>query len=215
MCTQAHVVSVHCPLTPATRGMIDAEVLASLPPGAHLVNCARGPIVDRAALAAALESGHLGGAGLDVYREEPWDPSDPLLLRDDVVTMPHIAGSTREAFARERLPDVAHRGHRGGGRPPGAFGRAAAPPRGVAPDRSSPGAPGSRENKRSVPPRTWVDRIEPLACARWGPMDRFRLPSEDLLGLAHHGLRIGPLVQTYQGSNCRSPHRKQQREQRR
>jgi phosphoglycerate dehydrogenase-like enzyme len=100
MCTQADVLSVHCPLTAATRGMIDAEVLAAARPGALLVNCARGPIVDRDALAQALASGRLGGAGLDVYWDEPWDPADPLLARDDVVTTPHIAGSTAEAFGR-------------------------------------------------------------------------------------------------------------------
>lgn len=100
LCAQADVVSLHCPLTPRTRGMLDAEAFAAMKPGALLVNCARGPIVDRGALTAALESGRLGGAGLDVYWEEPWDPNDSLLLRDDVVTMPHIAGSTEEAFGR-------------------------------------------------------------------------------------------------------------------
>lgn len=100
MCTQADVLSVHCPLGPATRGLVDAEVLAALRPGALLVNCARGPIVDRSALEGALRSGHLAGAGLDVYWEEPWDPADPLLGRDDVVTLPHVAGSTEEAFGR-------------------------------------------------------------------------------------------------------------------
>lgn len=100
MCTQADVVSVHCPLTPATRGLIGAEALAAMRPGAFLVNCARGPIVDRGALAEALAGGRLGGVGLDVYWDEPWDPADPLLSRDDVVTMPHVAGSTEEAFGR-------------------------------------------------------------------------------------------------------------------
>jgi phosphoglycerate dehydrogenase-like enzyme len=98
LCTQADVVSVHCPLGPATRGMFDAEAFAAMKPGAFLVNCARGPIVERAALEHALKSGRLGGAGLDVYWEEPWNPSDALFQRDDVVTLPHIAGSTEEAF---------------------------------------------------------------------------------------------------------------------
>ncbi|MEZ4296458.1 MAG: NAD(P)-dependent oxidoreductase [Polyangiaceae bacterium] len=100
MCTQADVVSVHCPLTPGTRGLIGAEVLASMKPGALLVNCARGPILDREAVSAALASGHLGGLGLDVYWEEPWDPADPLFARDEVITMPHIGGSTVESFSR-------------------------------------------------------------------------------------------------------------------
>ncbi len=68
--------------------------------GAILVNCARGPVVDRAALEAALASGHLGGFGLDVHWEEPADPADPLYRRQDVVAMPHVAGSTEESFER-------------------------------------------------------------------------------------------------------------------
>ena len=98
MCTVADVVSVHCPLTPDTRGLIGAEVLAAMKPGAFLVNCARGPIVDRAALVHALESGRLGGVGLDVFWEEPWDPKDPLFQREDVITLPHVGGTTVEAF---------------------------------------------------------------------------------------------------------------------
>ena len=100
MCTQADVLSVHCPVTPKTRGIVDAELLRALRPGAFVVNCARGPVLDRAAVEAALTAGHLGGLGLDVYWEEPWDPSDPLFRRDDVVTLPHVAGSTEEAFGR-------------------------------------------------------------------------------------------------------------------
>lgn len=100
MCTQADVVSVHCPLTPATRGLVGGEFLAALRPGALLVNCARGPIVDRAAVGAALEAGRLGGFAIDVFWDEPWDPDDRLFARDDVVVMPHIAGSTAEAFGR-------------------------------------------------------------------------------------------------------------------
>lgn len=96
----AGALSVHCPLTPATRGLVDREVLGALAPGAFVVNCARGPIVDRTALEDALASGHLGGAGLDVHWEEPWDPSEALYRRDDVVSLPHIAGSTSESFGR-------------------------------------------------------------------------------------------------------------------
>ena len=100
MCTLADVVSIHCPLTPETRGLVGADVLAAMKPGALLVNCARGAIVDRAALLRSLESGRLGGAALDVHWDEPWDPADPLFHRDDVIATPHIAGSTAEAFAR-------------------------------------------------------------------------------------------------------------------
>jgi phosphoglycerate dehydrogenase-like enzyme len=94
----ADAVSLHCPLTPRTRGMIDAEALAALPAHAILVNVARGPVIDRDALVAALARGHLGGVGLDVYWDEPWDPADPLFAHPRVVTLPHVAGSTTQAF---------------------------------------------------------------------------------------------------------------------
>ncbi len=93
------VISVHCPLTDATRGLIGAGALAAMRPGAFLVNAARGGILDRGAIEAALASGRLGGLGLDVFWEEPWDPADPLWAHPRVVTLPHIAGSTQEAFA--------------------------------------------------------------------------------------------------------------------
>lgn len=93
-------VSLHCPLTPATRGLLDAEALAALPPHALVVNLARGAVIDRAALDAALARGHLGGVGLDVFWDEPWDPSDPLFADPRVVTLPHVAGTTTEAFGR-------------------------------------------------------------------------------------------------------------------
>ena len=93
-------VTLHCPLTPATRGLLDAAALAALPAHALVVNVARGPVIDRAALEAALARGHLGGVGLDVYWEEPWDPSDALYAHPRVVALPHVAGSTTGAFAR-------------------------------------------------------------------------------------------------------------------
>ncbi|MCB9565074.1 MAG: hypothetical protein H6708_32215 [Kofleriaceae bacterium] len=93
-------ITLHCPLTDATRGLIDDAALAAMRPGALLINAARGPIVDRAALEAALASGRLGGAGLDVFWDEPWDPTDPLWRHPRVVTLPHVAGSTTEAFDR-------------------------------------------------------------------------------------------------------------------
>lgn len=94
------VVSLHCPLTEATRGLLGEEAFAAMKPGALVVNCARGAVIDRAALERALESGRLGGVGLDVFWDEPWDPEDRLYGRDDVVVLPHVAGSTEEAFAR-------------------------------------------------------------------------------------------------------------------
>jgi len=98
------VVSVHCPLTPATRGLIGARALARIKPGAYLVNCARGHILDREAVVAALDDGRLAGLGLDVFWNEPWDPADPLFARDDVVTLPHLGGSTEAPF--DRIADV-------------------------------------------------------------------------------------------------------------
>lgn len=92
-------VSLHCPLTAATRGLIDADALAALPAHALVVNLARGPVIDRPALEAALARGHLGGVGLDVFWHEPWEPADPLYADPRVVTLPHVAGSTEEAFA--------------------------------------------------------------------------------------------------------------------
>ena len=96
----ADFVSIHCPLSERTRGLLGAAELALMRRGAFLINCARGAIVDRAALEAALASGQLGGAGLDVYWDEPWDPAEPLFQRDDVIALPHVAGSTEEAFGR-------------------------------------------------------------------------------------------------------------------
>jgi len=90
----ADVLSLHCPLTPQTRGLIDARALAALPPGALLINTARGAIVDEAALLAALDSGHLAGAGLDVFAEEPPAPGLALRRHPRVVATPHIAGVT-------------------------------------------------------------------------------------------------------------------------
>jgi D-3-phosphoglycerate dehydrogenase len=98
--TRADFVSIHCPLTPRTRGLFDDSAFALMKPGSCLVNCARGAIVDRGALDRALASGRLGGFGADTHFAEPWDPSDPLFARENVIALPHVAGSTEEAFAR-------------------------------------------------------------------------------------------------------------------
>ncbi len=91
------ILSLHCPLTEQTRGLIGRRELALLKPGALLVNTARGPIVDEAALVEALRSGHLGGAGLDTFAVEPIAPDNPLLALDNVILTPHVAGVTRNA----------------------------------------------------------------------------------------------------------------------
>ena len=92
------VVSLHCPLTPATRGMIGRPEIAALPRGAIIVNTARGGIVDQAALAEALTSGHLAGAALDVTDPEPLAPGDALLRAPNLVLTPHVAALSVQAF---------------------------------------------------------------------------------------------------------------------
>lgn len=100
---RADVVSLHCPLTPATRGLMDAAALARMKPTALLVNTARGPIVDGAALLGALEAGRIGGAGLDVLDTEPPPAEHPLVQAalPNLIVTPHVAWASREA--RQRL----------------------------------------------------------------------------------------------------------------
>jgi phosphoglycerate dehydrogenase-like enzyme len=95
---QADVVVVACPLTPETHHLLDAARLECMKPGALLVNVARGPVVDQAALAAALAAGRLGGAGLDVFEQEPVDAADPILAAPHVVAAPHALGYWDELF---------------------------------------------------------------------------------------------------------------------
>ncbi len=92
---RADVVSLHCPLTPETRHLIDAAALRAMKPGAYLVNTTRGPVVDEAALADALEAGEIAGAALDVFEKEP-EVEPRLLGRDDVVLSPHLGSATVE-----------------------------------------------------------------------------------------------------------------------
>lgn len=87
----SHALSLHVPLTPETAGMVDAAFLDGMPAGSILVNVSRGGLLDNDAVAAALDSGQLSGAALDVLDEEPPRPGHPLLGRDDVVLTPHIA----------------------------------------------------------------------------------------------------------------------------
>jgi phosphoglycerate dehydrogenase-like enzyme len=94
------VVSVHVPLTAANRGLFDAARLDKMKPGSILVNTARGGLVDLTALEAALDEGHLFGAGLDVTDPEPLPSDHPLLARTDVVVTPHVAAGTAGAKRR-------------------------------------------------------------------------------------------------------------------
>jgi D-3-phosphoglycerate dehydrogenase len=91
------ILSLHCPLTDKTRGMIGAPQLQLMQPGALIINTARGKLIDEAALIAALKSGRLAGAGLDTFAIEPPAPDNPLFSLPNVICTPHIASSTTDA----------------------------------------------------------------------------------------------------------------------
>ena len=97
---ESDVVSLHAPATEASYHLIGATTLATMKPGAYLVNCARGGLVDQDALLAALDNGHLAGAGLDVTEPEPLPAGHPLLDHPKVIVTPHIASSTRAGRRR-------------------------------------------------------------------------------------------------------------------
>ncbi len=93
---RADYVVLTCPLTPETTGLIDAAAFAAMKPGAQLINCARGKVVDEAALVDALRSGKLSAAGIDVTVEEPLSADSPLWTMENVLLTPHTAGETRK-----------------------------------------------------------------------------------------------------------------------
>ena len=92
------IISLHLPSTPETYHLINSNTLGHMRAGSILINTARGELVDQPALVNALQSGHLGGAGLDVFMKEPPDQDDPLLKIPNVVLTPHIAAGTRDAL---------------------------------------------------------------------------------------------------------------------
>ncbi|MGI9435998.1 MAG: NAD(P)-dependent oxidoreductase, partial [Geminicoccaceae bacterium] len=116
--SKAEIVTIHCPLTKETAGMIGPDELAALPNNALLISTARGGIIDEAALVQALSSGQLGGAGLDVWDREPPPADHPLLAFDQVIASPHTAGVTIDSrsnmarYAATQLIDLLD------GRPP-------------------------------------------------------------------------------------------------
>ncbi len=97
---EADVVSLHVPLTPATRNLIDAERIRTMKRDAILINTARGGVVDEFAVAAALREGRLGGAALDVFEREPLPAGSPLAGCPNLILTPHVAGVTRESNER-------------------------------------------------------------------------------------------------------------------
>ena len=102
---KSDVISLHCPLTPETQGIINRETLDRMKDGVFLLNTSRGPLVDEAALADALASGKVAGAGLDVLAVEPPLADNPLMARPNCLITPHIAWAPKES--RQRLMDVA------------------------------------------------------------------------------------------------------------
>ena len=94
---RADFLTVHTPLTPDTRGLIDAKALTKMKNGARIINCARGGLIDEAALAEAIKSGKIAGAALDVFEQEPPGSEHPLLRLDEVIATPHLGASTTEA----------------------------------------------------------------------------------------------------------------------
>ena len=102
----ADVLTVNCPLSEATHHLVDAQRLALMKPSAYLINTARGPIVDQAALTAALAEGRIAGAGLDVLEQEPPDPDDPILGLENVILTPHALCWTDQCFAGNGAADV-------------------------------------------------------------------------------------------------------------
>jgi D-3-phosphoglycerate dehydrogenase len=91
---QSDVLSLHCPYSAATHHMIDAAALAAMPPGSFVVNTARGGLIDEAALLAALDSGHIAGAALDVFEREPPPVDHPLRNHPRMIVTAHMAGTT-------------------------------------------------------------------------------------------------------------------------
>ena len=96
----ADFVSIHTPLTPATKGIVGARQFDLMKKTAYLINSSRGPVVDEAALIEALNAGKIAGAGLDVFEVEPPATDNPLLKMSNVILLPHMGGATQESMER-------------------------------------------------------------------------------------------------------------------
>ena len=103
---RADYLTINCPLTDDTTGLVNADRLRLMKPSAYLINTARGPIVDQAALYEALTSGTIAGAGLDVFEQEPNETDDPLFQLDNVIVTPHALCWTDQCFAGIGLDDI-------------------------------------------------------------------------------------------------------------
>jgi (S)-sulfolactate dehydrogenase len=103
MLAESTVVSVHVPMTPQTRGLLDASALQSLPKGAIIINTARGGIIDEPALAGLLKSGHLAGAALDVFDKEPLPAGSVLVDVPNLLLTPHVGGVNLDANRRASI----------------------------------------------------------------------------------------------------------------
>lgn len=97
--THSDVLSLHLRLTPDTQGMIDAKYFSLMKPSAYFINSSRGGLIIQNDLVNALQNGHIAGAALDVFDQEPLDPDSPLISMENVTLTPHIAGETREALS--------------------------------------------------------------------------------------------------------------------
>ena len=104
MLQKSDVVSMHCPLTPQTTGVVNKDFLDKMKPTAVLINTSRGPVINETDLAAALKAGRIAGAGVDVLSTEPPKADNPLLACDNCIITPHIAWASLEA--RTRLMNI-------------------------------------------------------------------------------------------------------------
>ena len=166
---RADLVTLHCPATPENRHLINHERLALMKPTAHLVNTARGSLVDEAALHEALATGRIAGAGLDVFEKEPLFDS-ALFGLDNVVLSPHVAGidETSEVAMADRAIDAILAVWRGDPRRGSAW---STPRRSARADRASPGAPpcGSRDSSGAAPGTPATEAGEGRAYSRAVP----------------------------------------------